>query len=439
MPDPFGTHHSKMLILIRHDDQAQIMIHTANMISRDWGNMTQAVWRSPLLPLLGSPGNPTQNESHPLGTGKRFKVDVLRYISAYGRRLSELKAQLQNYDFSTIRAAFIGSTPSREKPRDAKPNIWTAWGWPGVQEILSTVPISSAPPGHDATPDIVIQISSIATLGPTTTWLDNFKRILSKGKVASSTTNKPTFPSARNVKPTMEVIFPTAHEIRTSLDGYASGASIHTKLQSSAQQKQLEYLRPYLCHWKHLDPQPTALANTGASTATATNTTATIRRADRGPAAPHIKTYIRFHDQQQRRIDWAMVTSANLSKQAWGDVENKNGEVWIQSWECGVVVWPELFLSCSSSDDTVGDKRKQEQQDETVEMVPVFGKDMPCEEDGGKEGVEDTKKMERKKKILVGLRMPYDLPLEPYAEDEVPWCASMVHEEPDWMGRVWGV
>jgi tyrosyl-DNA phosphodiesterase-1 len=34
MPDPFGTHHTKMLILFRHDDLAQVVIHTANMIKR---------------------------------------------------------------------------------------------------------------------------------------------------------------------------------------------------------------------------------------------------------------------------------------------------------------------------------------------------------------------------------------------------------------------
>jgi hypothetical protein len=34
IPDPFGTHHSKMLVLFRHDDRAQVVIHTANMISR---------------------------------------------------------------------------------------------------------------------------------------------------------------------------------------------------------------------------------------------------------------------------------------------------------------------------------------------------------------------------------------------------------------------
>jgi tyrosyl-DNA phosphodiesterase-1 len=67
-----------------------------------------------------------------------------------------------------------------------------------------------------------------------------------------------------------------------------------------------------------------------------------------------------------------------------------------------------------------------------VEMVPVFGRDIPTVQDVGTEAQElDTEK------VFVGLRMPYDLPLEPYGEDEVPWCATMAHHEPDWMGRVW--
>ena len=48
MPEAYGTHHSKMIILFRHDGLAQVAIMTANMVAGDW-RMCQAVWRSPLL------------------------------------------------------------------------------------------------------------------------------------------------------------------------------------------------------------------------------------------------------------------------------------------------------------------------------------------------------------------------------------------------------
>ncbi|KAF2877503.1 tyrosyl-DNA phosphodiesterase I [Massariosphaeria phaeospora] len=420
IPDPFGTHHSKMLILFRHDNFAQVIIHTANMISRDWGNMTQAVWRSPLLPLQ-TQATTLDTQSYPIGSGERFKTDLCHYLGAYEKRLTKLTTQLFNYDFSAIRAAFIGSTPSRQKPVNAEPWNHTSWGWLGLREVLSTIPIVRPEP--ISTPNIVIQVSSIATLGATPAWLTHFQSVLSRSSTTSFTSTsssasaKSSFftkreantlsNSTRMPAPKFHIIFPTPHEIRTSLDGYNSGASIHTKLQSAAQQKQLQYLLPLLCHWKHEN-----------------HAVPERRKAERGSAAPHIKTYIRFTDAAMRNIDWAMVTSANLSKQAWGEMENKKNEVWIQSWECGVVVWPALFNTSSLPADT-------------VTMVPVFGKDTPgpdeCERDDG-----SLERMgSERKRVVVGFHMPYDLPLVGYGADEVPWCASAVYEETDWKGQRW--
>ncbi|KAF2275638.1 phospholipase D/nuclease [Westerdykella ornata] len=485
MPDRFGTHHSKMLILIRHDDQAQIIIHTANMINRDWANMTQAAWLSPLLPLETNSGD-SEEISHPIGTGERFKTDLLRYLSAYGNRLRDLTTQLRRYDFSSVRAAFIGSTPSRQDPERATPATQTSWGWLGLREILSTIPVKSNPPGpkggsseaerKTATPNIVVQISSIATLGANPTWLTNFKSVLATHKAPKAAASRPSFfaptsassssRTSAKLNPTLSVIFPTAQEIRLSLDGYASGDSIHMRIQSTAQQGQLEYLHPLLCHWNPSACGITDREKRGGKGKAPEQETK--KEAHRNQAAPHIKTYIRFQDNVTQhlpiasssssdvlrtpfsppKIDWALVTSANLSKQAWGDVQSAtNGKVWIQSWECGVVVWPDLFAddggSAGGRGDEVGD----------VEMVPVFGKDVPDDSDlagceGRYDGTDDeegegdekgkgTQHKRKKPKTFVGFRMPYDLPLERYREDEVPWCATMAYEEPDWMGRTW--
>ncbi|KAH7063990.1 tyrosyl-DNA phosphodiesterase-domain-containing protein [Paraphoma chrysanthemicola] len=413
LPDAFGTHHSKMLVLFRHDDCAQVVIHTANMIHRDWSNMTQAVWSSPLLPLLSSATlepemavEQLEAPVHPIGSGERFKIDIIRYLRAYGKRLINLTTQLMAYDFSAIKAAFIGSAPSRRKPADALSSKQTSFGWLGLQEILSSIPITTTGGDTTSTPHIVIQISSIATLGAAPTWLTNFQSVLRRAACPPlAVTNKPSafFSSVAAEKTSrskFNIIFPTSEEIRTSLDGWASGASIHMKLQSIQQQKQLEYLLPLFCHWK------------SSSLPAASKPQTRHGEALRGPAAPHIKTYIRFSDQTHRNIDWAMVTSANLSKQAWGDVVNKKDEIWIQSYEAGVVVWPALFGS-----------------EEDIVMVPVFGKDMP---DAGDAVSVDGEK------TMVGFRMPYDLPLSPYSPGDKPWCATMQYKEPDWKGLAWG-
>lgn len=59
-------------------------------------------------------------------------------------------------------------------------------------------------------------------------------------------------------------------------------------------------------------------------------------------------------------------------------------------------------------------------------MVPTFKIDTPVSVGSDSE-------------IVVGARMPYDLPLVPYAKEDVPWVASASYTEPDWMGQTWNV
>ncbi|KAK4142415.1 tyrosyl-DNA phosphodiesterase I [Dichotomopilus funicola] len=401
MPEMFGTHHTKMMVLFRHDETAQIIIHTANMIVRDWTNMTQAVWVSPNLSLRETSNKDPEPAETTIGSGARFKVDFLNYLRAYDKRKPTCKPlieQLMKYDFSSIRGSLIGSVPGRHKLNDPSP---TRWGWAAMQQALKAVPVSKEKS------DIAIQISSIATLGPTDTWLkDTLFRAL-RGE-RSTTGNTTTLPQSPNFK----VVFPTPDEIRKSLEGYVSGGSIHTKIQSSQQVKQLAYLKPIFHHWANdsthgvnINSNPTHANN---SSHTGSDST-TIQEAGRKRAAPHIKTYIRFVEPSSEStehrpiIDWALLTSANLSKQAWGEAATAAGEVRIASYELGVLVWPELYQKGAV-------------------MQGSFLTDWPGE---------------REEKTVVALRMPYSLPLQKYGDGEVPWVATANHLEPDWRGQVW--
>lgn len=261
-----------MLVLIRHDDTAQIIIHTANMIPFDWTNMTQAVWKTPILPLL-PPGTSDVTETGPVGSGSRFKVDFLNYLKAYDTKrviCKPLIDKLMKHDFSEVRGALIGSVPGKHGVEsDSK----TAWGWFGLKNTLNSVPASSMEP------EVIIQISSIATVGPPEKWLHKtLFRSLSASK------------NIKGSKPKFKIIFPTADEIRRSLNGYNSGSAIHTKIQSPAQAKQMQALRPMLCHWAGDGEQ-----HAGSS--------APVLDAGRKRAAPHIKTYVRFSDSSQSSID----------------------------------------------------------------------------------------------------------------------------------------
>lgn len=365
------------------------------MVAGDF-KMCQAVWRSPLLPESSSNLSTQVSNLPPIGCGARFGFDLLTYLRAYGSKLKALIIQLEKFDFSSIRAALVASTPGRQNLQRLDDDKETSWGWPGLKTVLQRVPVQLSKQSH-----VVVQVSSVANLGAGDKWLrETFLRALGAG--IGTFNEHPHYPK-------FSLIFPTADEIRRSLEGYDSGGSVHMKTQSPAQARQLEYVRPMLCHWAGDNVEE------GSRSASASNNV--LRDAGRKRTTPHMKTYIRFTDSNMDQIDWAMVTSANLSTQAWGAAASPSGEVRICSYEIGVVVWPALWKT---------------NEDDKVEMVPVFKKDLPGQIGGSTMTTEGGDRV-----VELGFRMPYDLPLVPYAAHEMPWCAAAPDEEPDWMGRVW--
>ncbi|KAK5939708.1 hypothetical protein PMZ80_008088 [Knufia obscura] len=386
LPDPFGTHHSKMIILFKHDDTAQVIIHTANMLEKDWDHMTQAAWRSPALPLLQA-SKDKESAVGAIGSGSRFKHDLLRYLGAYGGKLKPLIEQLGKHDFHAVRAALVASVPSYVKTSDPSDK---RWGHLALADAVGAGNSSKLKSTHEQ--HLVCQVSSIATLPAT--WLDEtvFKAARSSAKHLSTS-----------------IIYPTPTDLRSAITGYATGGSIHTKTISAAQQKQVAALRPYLHRW-------------GAQSAN------TSMQAGRHLVPPHIKTYICYGSKPTTEnptpdIDWVLVTSANLSTQAWGTAAKvakgvkDPGEAisHISSFEIGVLIWPELFL-----DESDGKA--------TGRMVPTFGMDLP----------DIPRTPSTGDKVVVGMRMPYDLPLTSYGPGEMPWSPSSTYEEPDRLGRTWG-
>jgi len=385
LPDQFGTHHSKMIILFKHDDTAQVIIHTANMLEIDWDHMTQAAWRSPILPLI--PTDKQSEDGNTIGSGERFKSDLLRYLKAYGGKLKPLINQLSLHDFSAVRAALIASVPSHVKVSDPADKLW---GHLSLANALAAMRQDRSKTSCTTeNSHLICQVSSIATLPQT--WLND---TIYKAASTNSTS----------------IIFPTPTDLRNALTGYAAGGSIHTKASSTAHLKQISLLRPQLNRWNVQSSNPAT-------------------RAGRHLIPPHIKTYICFTskptaDKSTPDIEWVLITSANLSTQAWGTApklpkgskDASEAEVHIQSFEIGVLVWPELF----ADKDINGQKSR-------VRMVPTFGTDTP-----------EPSLVNAEDEIVVGMRMPYDLPLTPYGPDELPWSPSMTYSEPDNLGRLWG-
>ncbi len=102
-------------------------------------------------------------------------------------------------------------------------------------------------------------------------------------------------------------------------------------------------------------------------------------------AMPHLKTYACFHPQENNTVDWVILTSANLSKAAWGTYQKNQTQFMIRSYELGVLLLP----TPPSSSLVVNEK----------------------------------------------LPLPYTFPLSTYqpSEDE-PWIWDIVREDPDGYG-----
>lgn len=128
------------------------------MIPGDWANMCQAVWRSPLLPLQRSDGGPDVEGVAAVGSGARFKRDLLAYLNAYGtKKTGPLVRQLSRHDFGAIRAAFVASVPSKIKMGDMDSTKKTLWGWPALKDTLRYVPLKKEE-GRSTKPHIVVQV-----------------------------------------------------------------------------------------------------------------------------------------------------------------------------------------------------------------------------------------------------------------------------------------
>ena len=349
--------------------------------------MTQAVWQSPRLPSLSEGAN-GQESNHstdcPVGSGLRFKIDLMRYLRHYGdRKTGKLTSQLAKFDFSNVKAALITSVPTRVSSNISHVSE-TAHGWLGLREILREVDTNTA---SDETSHVVVQVSSVAYMGKD--WIKHFFNVLK--------TSKPTLESRGNPENQIivHVMFPTNEEIRDCLDGYNAGGSIHMRVQSNRARQQLDFLQPKFVRW--------AGSEDSKRDETSSN-------AGRRTAAPHIKTYVKYTNDKMDQIDWAMLTSANLSTQAWGSLE-KDSRVQICSYEVGVVVWPSNLAD--------GDR--------SAVMVSSFQKDMP----------DSTMYTTPPSKPIVGFRMPYDIPLCPYTGEDNAWCVTADYDEPDWMGNMW--
>ncbi|KAM9860883.1 tyrosyl-DNA phosphodiesterase 1 [Aulostomus maculatus] len=344
----FGTHHTKMMLLW-YEEGFRVVITTSNLIRADWYQKTQGMWMSPLFPRLPKGSSETSGESPTF-----FKRDLLEYLSSYrAPELEEWIQRIREHDLSETRVYLVGSSPGRYVGPDME-----RWGHLRLRKLLyeNTDPL----PGEERWP-VIGQFSSIGSMG-----LDKTKWLAGEFQRTLTTLGK----SSHRSDPPLHLLYPSVEDVRTSLEGYPAGGSLPYSIQTA--QKQL-WLHSYFHHWK---------ANTTGRT----------------HAMPHIKTYMRV-SPDFTQLAWFLITSANLSKAAWGALEKSNTQVMVRSYELGVLFLPSAF---------------------DMKTFPVNKNPFPVSSSSS------------------GFPVPFDLPPTHYSSKDQPWIWNIPYSQaPDTHGNVW--
>ncbi|XP_065541930.1 tyrosyl-DNA phosphodiesterase 1 isoform X2 [Lathamus discolor] len=348
----FGTHHTKMMLLL-YEEGLRVVIHTSNLIADDWHQKTQGIWLSPLYPRLsqGTSGSAGESETN-------FKSDLISYLMAYNSpTLKEWIDLIQEHDLSETRVYLLGSTPGRYQGSDKE-----KWGHLRLRKLLKEHALSI--PAQESWP-VVGQFSSIGSMGA-----DGSKWLCSEFQESLVAAGRSVMSLKCDVP--VHLVYPTVNNVRQSLEGYPAGGSLPYSIQTA--QKQL-WLHSYF----HLQKQTSvwlASKSKGVVCSTCTYGVSTLALQEyrtssqkqfsflhhsiglfskwsaevsgRSHAMPHIKTYMRSSPDFQK-IAWFLVTSANLSKAAWGALEKNGTQLMIRSYELGVLFLPSAFLLLRSA------------------------------------------------------------------------------------------
>lgn len=361
LPDPFGTHHTKMMIL-KYQEGLRVVILTANLMSHDWNQKSQGIWMSPLFPPITDSSQSGDSETN-------FKRDLVDYIRAY--RASDLKPveeMLTNHDMSSAKVFLLGSVPGRHQGQEK-----LRWGHMRLRRILEDhAPLKQGTPTLSLSNNAPIgsswyimgQFSSIGSLGSNPKqWLEaEFSQSLS----SMNPKQKIGFGSL-DANSRLRLVFPCVEDVRNSLEGYQAGASLPYARATAAKQP---WLKSFFHKWR-------------------------ASKRGRSLASPHIKSFAQI-DPSHSKAAWFVSTSANLSKAAWGALEKNQSQLFIRSYELGVLFVPRFF------------SRKED-------YFEISGQDG-------------------------GFPFPVDLPLTPYGQFDKPWLWDVNYDketEVDSHGRSW--
>lgn len=326
VPGPIGCHHAKVMLFFYKDRSMRVVVSTANLYHGDWHNHVQGLWISDRLPAL-------PHGTNDLSAGESvtmFRRDLVNFLSNYGNpMINAYMERIKKSDFSSIKVFLITAIPGSHRN--------DAHGHSRLETLLeeNSAPVPVQHP-------VIMQSSSLGNFGRSAA------DYLSGEIVGAMKKHSGAVRIERS--PEFKLIYPSLSNVKRSHDGLLGGGCLP---YSRGAHNRQPWLNQYLYQWKCIS-----------------------RNRDR--AMPHIKSYCRYSDEEG--IYWFVLTSANMSKSAWG--VKRGGTLNINSYEAGVAFFPRLILNKE-----VFPMKPQQQQGGD----PIF-------------------------------KLPFDVPLVPYGDDDTPYC-----------------
>eukprot|EP00238_Polyblepharides_amylifera_P002102 CAMPEP_0196589920 /NCGR_PEP_ID=MMETSP1081-20130531/65019_1 /TAXON_ID=36882 /ORGANISM="Pyramimonas amylifera, Strain CCMP720" /LENGTH=421 /DNA_ID=CAMNT_0041912857 /DNA_START=72 /DNA_END=1337 /DNA_ORIENTATION=- len=407
------------MFVLLYATKARVCVHTANLVHSDWNNKTQGVWFQD-FPLKGSQGAPPVTSP--------FEEELMEYMLALGWKGTEWSmngesrstspATLRQFDFSKAEVRLVGSVPGYHRG-----TALHKWGHMKLRTLLS----QEAFPREFCNSPVACQFSSLGSINPR--WLAEFQQSLCAGAVCpgpgleeeslghSGGDGHPSNPpsvkresasDASNIPSSsckmfghqkslgmgpIQVIWPTVQDMRTSTVGYTAGCSF----PSSA--KNVSQVEPRLWHkWE-------------------------AGHSGRQKVMPHMKSFTRY---QGGRLAWFLLSSSNLSQSAWGSLQKQASQLFVRSYELGVLISPS----------TLGARLGQCWTSGSYPPIPriricLFMWDEEAQKSDALASSSQPSVHQ------VHLQVPYQLPPSVYnsSHDDRPWCWELKHPKQDAFGK----
>jgi tyrosyl-DNA phosphodiesterase 1 len=381
---PYGVHHSKFFLIGYNDDDSssclRLVIHTANLVYGDLHLKTDAAYiqdfgrkkkKSTLQQEQAQDDDDlllADDDDNDYIGHCPFERDLIDYLRSYrydvrhnwddplsatsssssnktAITMTQLVAQ---FDFSTARAVLLPSVPGYHH---ADHDVMHRYGHLKLrqavrryccpttttknrQKTTSATPSSSSKSTNQNKNNnnaaVVCQFSSMGSLNEK--WLLGEFGASTTGAAMPTTTMSGHGSTTTRPPPRLLLVYPTAEEVRSSVEGYAGGGSLPADTKNVTK----AFLQPLYHRW---------------SSSSSSNDAVRENPFALGRNLPHIKTFYRYDDDTESDNDtiggmqWFVLTSHNISSAAWGQLQKKNRQLFVRHWELGIFLSPQT-LGC---------------------------------------------------------------------------------------------